>query len=248
MYDPQTALKVVDAHTVGVLALAGITIAGMAIWFQQAFTVARRDRAYAFPMFCTAFWFAHDTSYVARFNEWFGIYDHWFLKLFWFALVVTSLTEIVYIGQTIRYGGREFPRLSQRAFSCLVIGAVVSGVVIWTMVKAALGDSLYLVAFGLTVAVYPPFAFALTLRRQSLRGQSALMWLGFIVLAAGWFSLTTIYFGPTFQSWQWITLGVFSVLGGFAGAWLVTSGERHGIVGTRAETDEPQLVTAPTAV
>ena len=60
-------------------------------------------------MFCTAFWFAHDTSYVVRFNEWFGTYDHWFLKLFRFALVVTYLTEIVYIGQTIRYGGRELP-------------------------------------------------------------------------------------------------------------------------------------------
>jgi hypothetical protein len=247
MYDPQTALKVVDAHTVGVLALAGVTIVGMAIWFQQAFVVARRDRAYAFPMFCTAFWFAHDTSYVARFNEWFGTYDHWFLKLFWFALVATSLTEMVYIAQTIRYGGREFPRLSQRAYTWLVIGAVASGVVIWTMVKAALGDSLYLIAFGLTVAVYPPFAFALTLRRQSLRGQSALMWVGFIVLAVGWFSLTTIYFGPTFQSWQWITLGVFSVLGGLAGVWLVASGERYGIVGAPSGADEPQRVAAPTA-
>jgi hypothetical protein len=247
MYDPQTVLKAVDTHTVGVLALAGITIVGMAIWFQQAFVVARRHRAYAFPIFCTAFWFAHDSSYVARFNQWFGTYDHWFPKLFWFALVVTSLTEMVYIGQTIRFGAREYPRLSRRAYSWLVIGAVVSGVVIWTMVKAALNDSLYLIAFGLTVAVYPPFAFALTLRRQSLRGQSALMWLGFIVLAAGWFSLTTIYFGPTFQSWQWITLGVFSVLGGFAGAWLVASGERYGIVSARTGTDEPQIVTASTA-
>jgi hypothetical protein len=246
MYDPQAVLKIVDAHTVGVLALAGITIVGMAIWFQQAFVVARRDRAYAFPMFCTAFWFAHDTSYVARFSEWFDTYDHWFLKLFWFALVVTSLTEMVYIGQTIRYGGREFPRLSHRVYSWLVIAAVASGVVIWTMVKAALGDGLYLIAFGLTVAVYPPFAFALTLRRQSLRGQSALMWLGFTLLAVGWFSLTTVYFGPTFQSWQWITLGVFSVLGGLAGVWLVASGERYGLVGARSETGDPQLVTAPT--
>jgi hypothetical protein len=137
MYDPQAVLKVVDTHTVGVLALAGITIVGMAIWFQQAFIVARRDRAYAFPMFCTAFWFAHDSSYVARFNEWFGTYDHWFPKLFWFALVVTSLTEIVYIGQTIRYGGREFPRLSHRAYSWLVIAAVVSGVVIWLRPRSA---------------------------------------------------------------------------------------------------------------
>jgi hypothetical protein len=133
-------------------------------------------------------------------------------------------------------------------YSWLVIAAVASGVVIWTMVKAALGDGLYLIAFGLTVAVYPPFAFALTLRRQSLRGQSALMWLGFTVLAVGWFSLTTIYFGPTFQSWQWITLGVFSVLGGLAGIRLVASGERYGFVGARSETSDPELVTAPTAV
>ena len=65
-----------------------------------------------------------------------------------------------------------------------MIGAVVSFKVIWPMVKAALKLIVHLIAFGLTVAVYPPFAFALTLRRQSLRGQSTVMWFGFIVLAA----------------------------------------------------------------
>ena len=73
------------------------------------------------------------------------------------------------------------------------------------------------------------------------------MWLGFIVLAPGCFRVTTIYFGPTFRSWQWITLGVFSLLGGLAGAWLVASGERYGIVGARPGADDPQLMTPPTA-
>ncbi|TPG32442.1 hypothetical protein [Mycolicibacterium hodleri] len=238
MYDPYAVLVAVDAHRVGVLALAGVTIIGMAMWFSQAFVMAKRDATYSFPIFCSVFWFAHDTSYVARFDQWFNVYDHWFLKLFWAALVLTSLMEVVYLRQTYRYGRSElFPHVSQRVFTALLAAAVAFGMVIWWMVKATLEDDLYVIAFGLTVVVYPPFAIALTLRRRSTRGQSTLMWVGFTVLAIGWFTVTTTYFGPAFQSWQWITTGIFAALGGSAGIWLTMAGTRYGLVDERDSAD-----------
>jgi hypothetical protein len=248
MYDPQSVLAAVDAHTFGVLALAGVTIIGMAIWFAQAFIVAKRDRTYSFPIFCSLFWFAHDTSYVARFDSWFHVYDHWFLKLFWAALVVTTLMELVYLRQTLRFGRNElFPHLSQRAYTAVLAGGVAFGLAIWWMVKAAFDDDLYLIAFGLTVVVYPPFAIALTLRRRSTRGQSPLMWVGFVVLSIGWFSLTPIYFGPTFHSWQWLTIGAFSVFGGLAGLWLTLAGAQYGLLdGTDSISDRAPRTPSPT--
>lgn len=239
MYDPNAVLAAVDTHTIGVLVLAGVTVIGMTIWFAEAFRMGRRDKTYAFPIFCTAFWFAHDTSYVVRFDQWFTTYDHWFLELFWFALVGTTLMEVLYIRQTLRYGRGDLSlRLSQRAYIVVFVGALISGFVLWSMVKATFDDDLYLIAFGLTVAIFPPFGIALTLRRQSISGQSALMWVGYTILDFGWFTLTTTYFGPAFHSWQWIGLGVFGALGGCAGIWLMVAGARYGLVSERDSAQE----------
>lgn len=56
------------------------------VWLIECVRVARRERVYSMPLFCTFFWFAHDTGCVVRFNDWFNVYDHWFMKLFWVGL------------------------------------------------------------------------------------------------------------------------------------------------------------------
>lgn len=246
MYDPYAVLAAIDAHKVGVLTICAITLIGTYTWFIQAIRLGARDKTYVFPLFCTIFWFAHDTSFVARFDQWFNTYDHWFLKLFWFALVITATMEVIYLRQTLRYGRDELtPWLSQRAYALLLAGAVISGLIIWWSVKATLDDSLYVIAFALTIAVYPPFAIALTLSRRSIRGQSVVMWLGFCGLDFGWFSVSTVYFGPAFHSWQWLTLAAFSCVGGLAGTWLVARAGRYGLAEARTYSPVETLVRPP---
>jgi hypothetical protein len=243
VYDPSAVLAAIDSHLTVVLLLCAVTFIGVYTWFIEAMRVGRRDRTYTFPIFCTAFWFAHDTSFVARYSLWFHEYDHWFFKLFWVAIITMIAMEFVYLRQTVRYGRAElFPRFSTRACTLLVAAALVSGIVVWSTIKAALNDDLYLISIGLTIAVYPPFAIALILRRGSTRGQSVLMWTGFCGLAIGWFSVTTTVFGAPFHTWQWILLGAFSIVGALAGLWLVATGKRYGLVDTDAS--DPGLVGA----
>jgi hypothetical protein len=250
MYNGTAVLAAIDRNTVAVLLLCAIALGGTYLWFVEAIRACRRDRAYAFPFVCTLFWFAHDTSFVARFHTWFEVYDHWYVKFFWAGLVITACMEMVYIRQTIRFGRREMcPNLSQRAFTWVIIAAAASAVLIWAAVKQAigegqvLGDDLYMASFGFTVAVYPPFAIGMMLRRGSAAGQTVLMWVGFWGVAIGYFA-ASFYFGPEFRSWQWITLAVFSVIGGFVGTWLVRADRERGILGARRVPDDREHVVA----
>lgn len=235
MYDPRAVLEAVDSHTVGILLLGAVTFAGVYTWLISAIRAGRRDRVYPEPVFCIAFWFAHDTSFVARYHSWFVSYDHWFMKMFWVAVATMIVMEFEFMRQIVRYGHAELmPRLTQHTYVLLLVAALVSGFVIWSMVKAVIVDDLYFIAFGLTVAVYPPFAIAMMLRRGSTAGQSVPMWCGFCGLAIGLSAMTTTYFGPSFHSWQWISMSVFSILGGLAGLWLVVAGKQHGLVDVEA--------------
>lgn len=212
------------------MALGAVTFAGVYTWFVAAIRVGRRDRTYALPVFCIAFWFAHDTSFVARYHTWFVTYDHWFMKLFWVAVASMILMEFEFMRQILSYGKTELaPQLSDRAFRWAFVAVLISGIVIWSMIKSVIVDDLYFIAFGITVAIYPPFAIALMLRRNSTRGNSVPMWIGFLGLAVGMFSLTATYFGPVFHSWQWISMGVFSVIGALTGLWMVAAGSRYGL-------------------
>lgn len=219
MYDAHAVLASIDAHALEIVLLVGvIAMVPTFLWFFDAIRVGRRDQVCAMPPVCTLFWFAHDTSFVARYELWFEGYDHWYVKLFWILLVGTVALELTYIAQAIKYGRREWaPQLSQRAFGAICALIVVVAVVIWAAIKASLNDPLYIVAFGLTVVVYPAAAIPMMLRRGSSKGQSSLMWFGYMGLATGYFTATTLYFGEAFRSWTWVGLGCISVFGGVAG-------------------------------
>ena len=170
------------------------------------------------PPICTLFWFAHDTSFVWRYDLWFDVYDHWYVKLFWILLVGTIALEMIYIAQAVKYGRREWaPQLSQPAFAAICALMVAISVVIWSVIKASLNDPLYVVAFGLTVVVYPAAVIPMMLRRGSSKGQSSVMWFGYMGLATGYFTATTLYFGDAFRSWPWVGLGLISIFGGMVG-------------------------------
>lgn len=224
MYDPHAVLAAIDVHAIEIIVLCGlVAMVPTFAWFVDAIRVGRRDQVCAMPPVCTLFWFAHDTSFVARYELWFEVYDHWYLKLFWVLLIGTVALEIVYIAQAIRYGRREWaPQLSPRAFGAISLLILAIAIVIWTVIKTTLNDPLYIVAFGLTVVVYPAAAIPMMLRRGSSKGQSSLMWFGYMGLATGYFAATTLYFGDAFRSWSWIGLGVISVFGGVA-AWTLSN-------------------------
>jgi hypothetical protein len=217
VYDPHQLLAMIDAHVAGILALCGVAMICNIVYFTETARVARRQRLYSMPPACTFLWLPHDAWFVAGYDTWFNGYGHWYVELFWVALVLTVAFEVLFLVQAIRYGrGELLPSWSPRGFAALICAGAVAGAVVWGMVKHVLRDDLYAVSFGFTMALYPPFGVALLVRRRSGAGQSRLQWAAYTVMAAAWFSASAIFFGPAFRSWQWIALGLASVLGGLA--------------------------------
>ncbi len=211
-YDPAATLAAITDNWLAVVFIGGLSIVAMFVFFIEAARMGARDKVYPMALWMTVLWWPHDGSYLLHFPDWFGggPNDHWFMKLFWFAIVVTFLAETTYVVQTIRYARDELsPGLSQSMHTLRVLGALVAGVVSWVLIKGAIADPLYLLTFMLTLLWGGPSGSALLGRRPDGRGQSVLEWIGFTVMAV-MYSITSIFFfgGGFFHSWPYVLLCV----------------------------------------
>src|ERR1700752_2834692 len=131
MYDGFQTLATIDNNKIGILALCALAMVFNYIWFFYALIIARREKVYSIPIFCTLFWFAGDASMVARYDTWFNTYKHWYVELFWAALLFTVMFEILYIVQAIQYGRKELlPSSTPRQFAALILAGAVAAIII----------------------------------------------------------------------------------------------------------------------
>src|ERR1700730_19346401 len=107
MYDPQQVLAAIDQHKWPILALCAFAMLCNYTWFIAAVRQGFRDRVFPIPMFCTFFWLAGHGSMVLRYDQWFNVYRHWYVELFWLALVFTVVCELVFLYMTLRFGREE---------------------------------------------------------------------------------------------------------------------------------------------
>lgn len=211
MYDSAILLASIDANYWPVLFGFGIAMVFQCWWLGNAVVTAKRDRAYSIPVFCTAYWFAHDLSVVLRFEKWFVEYNHWYLKLFWFGLLLALLLEVVFLSQIIKYGRQELmPNTSARRFSFIIFLTVFAGVAIHEFFKLYFGDPLYQLDPTLTMLVYPVFSAALLVRRGSTRGQSVTMWASFAAMTLVFHITTYLFFGQQFSTIPYLLAGILA--------------------------------------
>jgi hypothetical protein len=215
MYETTDLLARIDAHRVPVLVLCALAMVGNYLFFIEAYRTSLREKVFTIPIFCTMFWFAHDLSFVYRYDLWWNQIDHWYVKAFWFALVLTVTFETIYLRQVIRYGGRELlPDATKGQWTALVLAGVVGAVVCWEAVKFVFDDTLYAASFGIANLSYVLMGVALAVRRRSMRGQTPLIWVGYLLLAVCWSTANFLFFGPAFRSPQWLALYAVCVIGG----------------------------------
>lgn len=212
-YDAQALLAVIDANKLAVLAGGGIAMIFNYIFFWEAGRSAMRDQSPAFPLIACTIWFAHDLSFVLNYAEWFGTYDHWYLKLFWAGLIPTTLFEAFYTWQFWRYGREEFhPAATQQQWTAYVLGALALACLSWWALKQVLDDPLYTWSFATTGALAAFFCLARAVRRGDTAGQSALMWWAFCAMTTTWFACEYIVFGGMFRHPLFVGIGVVSVV------------------------------------
>lgn len=183
-YDPHATLAAITDNAGAVIVIGGVSIVAMWVFFIEAARMSRRDRVAPMALWMTVLWWPHDGNYLLNADDWFGTYDHWFMQLFWFAIIVTFVSESIYFVQTIRYGRDELsPGQSQRVHTLRMLGALAAGVISWTLLKGALDDPLFLLSFMGTLLWGLPSASALLARRAGRPlGMSLLEYQAFAVM------------------------------------------------------------------
>jgi hypothetical protein len=224
MYDPRQLLAQIDANAPWILGGFGIAMVCQTVWLVECIRLARRERAYTMPLFCTFFWFAHDTGCVARFNEWFNVYDHWFMKFFWLGLLTAVILELIFFYQVVQYGRAELlPWVNARTFVIGLVVVQIGSSATWELFKYIVNDPLYQFSPLLTLISYPFFGAALMLKRHSAFGQNVIMWGAYTAMAVVWMITTGLWYGEPFRTWQYFSGGAVAIVGGAIMTYLVSS-------------------------
>jgi hypothetical protein len=71
-YDPQTTLDAISHNGVAVVAIGGLSILAMFVFFIEGARMGQRDRVYPMALWMTALWWPHDGPYLLHFRDWFG--------------------------------------------------------------------------------------------------------------------------------------------------------------------------------
>jgi hypothetical protein len=201
VYDPNQVLAALDQNMWRVIALCSLAMACNYAWFFAAVVQGFRDKVVPIPVFCTLFWLVGDGSMVARYDLWFNVIDHWYVKLFWVALVFTVLTELVFLYMTLRFGRRELaPTLTRSQFALLVLAGLGAMWVAWELVKSLIDDRLYIDYFHLANLAGPVFAAAQVLRRGSRAGTTPFIWAAYTLMVASWFVACALWFDGPFAT------------------------------------------------
>ena len=201
MYDPSQVLAALDQNAGKVIALCGLAMICNYTWFFAAVARGFKDQVMPVPVFCTLFWLVGDGSMVARYNLWFNVIDHWYVKLFWGALVLTVLTELVFLYMILRFGRKELaPTLSQGQFVVLTFAGLALALIVWEFVKRLIGDVLYIDYFHLANFAGPLFAASQVLRRGTRAGTSPMIWGAYTIMVSSWFVACALWFGDPFAS------------------------------------------------
>lgn len=183
MYDPHAALQIIDTAKVPILACLGVTVVFAFLYFAVAIVIALRQKVYVVPFIGAALFFWHDLTFVLMHDTWFELYDHWWVKLWWYALCGTVPLEAYMIWHVIRFGQQElWPGLPRPAFIAIVVLATLGIGAMWWLVKVSINDPLFFITFAITAVWSVPFHTGLMARRQSRAGQSVFMEASTIVM------------------------------------------------------------------
>jgi hypothetical protein len=215
MYDGLQTLTAIDDHRVWILALCALAMVFNYIWFFAAYVIAWREKVYSIPIFCTLFWFAGDGTFVAHYNTWFHTYHHWYVELFWAALLFTVMFEVAYIVQAIQYGRKELlPSSTPRQFAALIVAGAVAAVIVWNFLWQSMGDPLGIAYFCIANVALPLMYVGILMRRRSSAGTAPVVWWGYLGMITCWFTALALFFGPEFRSFWYLAMWAVCTIAG----------------------------------
>ena len=183
MYAYKAALAAIDGNTTRIMIYLMTTVVFAFLYFVIALRMAIKQQVYVVPFIGAALFFWHDLTFVLQYDLWFHVYNHWWVKMWWYALCGTVALELLMIYQVFRYGHQElWPNLSRNAYGALIVLGTLGIGAMWYLIKISLQDELFFITFAITAVFSVPFHTAIMSRRQSRAGQSIVMELSTIVM------------------------------------------------------------------
>jgi len=229
MYDPHTVLAALDANKWAVIAFCGAAMLFNYTWFYQAVRQGFRARVYPVPISNTLFWLCGDGTGVSRYSMYFDHYGHWYLELFWCALVFTVSFEICFLWMTLKFGRDELaPDWPMSRFAVLLAAAAAMFGITWYMILGAMPDDLNIVYFNIANMAGPIAMAGLILRRKSIAGTSSAIWINYTLMLTCWYIAQAMWFGPEFRTIAMLAFMVINVASAAALAYHIRQREQAG--------------------
>lgn len=209
MYDADSILRTINDRAVLACACGALAFLANWVYFFETARVARRDRCTPMALWASTIFMGHDGSFLIHPHHWFsdysGVPGHWLLPLFWFGLIVTFAFECIFLAETIAWGRSEHaPRLTQAQWTAYCLGALVAGVVFWSVTKVYLSDSLYLMTFLVTFGMCAPATIQAMVRRGDSSGTGKAQAWAYLVIGVFYMALTVGVIGAPFRSGWWL--------------------------------------------
>ena len=206
MYDPVAALASLDTNITPIFIAFLFVIIGVFIYWIQAYRLAKKFQMYAIPFIGISVFWWHDLSFVLQYDKWFNVYDHWWLKLWWWGLLLCVPFESLFLYHVIKWGRKDyFSKLPQRQFTLLVLGGHLLIGIWFFFFKALMNDELYFITFVITAMWSVPFHTGIMARRGNANTQSLSMELSTIVMLGGlsyaFSHVTNFFVSPLYLAW-----------------------------------------------
>jgi hypothetical protein len=200
VYDAHASLAAIDSNIGLTMFYESVVTVFAFVYFVIAFVMARKQKVYVVPFIGAALFLWHDFTFVLLHDLWFNVFNHWWLKMWWYALVGTVAFELVMLYQVYQYGHKElWPNVSKAVFGWLIVLGTLGVGAMWWLIKVSMGDELFFITFVITAVFSVPFHTALMSRRQTQAGQSVAMQLSTIVMLWG-HTLALANLDPFFKS------------------------------------------------
>ena len=211
-YTYQEVLLAIDNSLVTILIAGGISFIGYYLYYIQGIRVGFRDKTHAIPVFGNMYFFAHDLVFVGHFDRWFNEVDHWLFKVFWVALLVFAILELIVHYQTIKFSRETlFPNLSGGTWLAAYIGLQLAVFAAFWFIFSLLDDHLFLIQFAITVVISVALMPIMLRNRQSTSGQSELIAWALIITPAVFFFAFLPQVSTYFYSGHFILMGLATV-------------------------------------
>lgn len=197
-YDAATVIANTSARLPWVLLFAGLAFLGGFVQMIGGVYMGFKHTTHGVPLFCAAFFFAHDTTFFLNYQYWFHEVDFWMMQGAWFMMGLYMLVELVVFYQILKYSRAEvFPGMSFAQVLLSLIGIVALNFAVFWWLMSLIHDPLYFVKFGSTVLLGPVWLIPMMRARGNRRGFNAISIGGVLLLSAAfwpWMFLIEPYF------------------------------------------------------